>query len=691
MRRLAALLALAAGLTQAADWRVQVGDPEQWRALLGSLGLEATAEAAQFRIVVGDSEQARAAGFAPTAETVRVAALQDARDRELEIFWEEPLELPVYTLPAGARVFTKEKRTGAPLMAGVAGDGAGVLWLAAPPGKGGIERFPYIPHALLDLGLAAPFRNARTWAFLDYAYRLRADPEYLARRWREGGIAGLHVSGWPFFEPDAARDAWLETLLAACRREGIVAYCWLELPHVSDRFWDSNPDCREQTAMLQDAQLDWRKLVDLVDPGCASQVEEGLRALLGRFRWDGVNLAELYFESLHGPGNPARFTPMSQAVREKAARPLGFDPLALFDELSPVFWSHNTTAWERFVDFRAGLALTLQERYLRFVRGVLPGAGLIVTQIDDRFDDRMRPFLGADTAALLPIVEEVDATLLIEDPAPLWSLGPERYPEIARRYAEIGADPARLAIDINIVERYQQVYPTRRQVGGELLRLVSEAGAAFPRVALYFERSIGAPDLPLLTRVSPGARVIERDGPSLTVESPRAVGLAWAGGMALVDGGAGGRAAAGEGAAAQRRSGARGGPRPIGAAALPILGDGLRVARPQTGGGGGGRRTPGRGARARARPLAVGLAARRARSRNSLLNSVTIRRRWKSRSRRGSRKNRFPTGCSFASETSQRSAAWKPTCCATGRRSSPTSSRARAPTASANTGARTWS
>ena len=531
MRRAAALAAVAAVLLPAADFRVQVAEPERWRKLLASLGLEATAEPAQFRIVVGDG-----AGFAPTVETIHVAALRDLRDPELEIFWEQPLELPVYAMPEGARIFAKEKRTGAPLMAGLAGEGAGVLWLAAPPGKGGIERFPYILHALADLGLEPPFRNARTWAFLDYSYRLRADPDYLARRWREAGIAGLHVSAWHFFEPDPERDAWLETLLSACRREGIAVYCWLELPHVSDRFWEANAACREQTAMLQDAKLDWRKLVDLADPACAAQVEEGLRGLLTRFRWDGVNLAELYFESLHGPSDPARFTPMSDAVRARAGKSLGFDPLALFDELSPVFWSRDAGAWGRFVDFRVDLALELQQRFLRFARGVLPQAELIVTQIDDRFDDRMRPFLGADTAALLPVVESLDATLLIEDPAPLWSLGPERYPEIASRYEQIGADPARLAIDINIVERYQQVYPTRRQVGGELLRLVSEAGEAFPRVALYFERSIGEPDLPLLARVAPGAKLVERDGAVLTVESPRPVGLAWAGGMATVDG-----------------------------------------------------------------------------------------------------------------------------------------------------------
>jgi hypothetical protein len=529
-------VAALASAASASGFRVQVDDPKEWQALLASVGLEAITQPSRLRIVVGDSEAARAAGFVPTRESLHVAAVEDLRDPELAIFWEDPLNLSVFVMPEGARVFARERHSRAPLLAGVYRDGGAVLWAATPPGRGGIERFPYLLHALVDLGAEAPFRNARTWAFLDYSYRLRADPDYLARRWREAGIAGLQVSAWHFFEPDPARDAWLQTLLAACRREGIVTYAWLELPHVSESFWEDHPGCREKTALLQDAQLDWRKLVDLVEPACAARVETGLRSLLTRFQWDGINLAELYFESLHGPSDPSRFTPMSNAARERGRGELGFDPLALFDELSPAFWSRNDQAWKRFVDFRADLAVELQGRFLRYLRKLAPHAHLVVTQIDDRFDDRMRPFLGADTAALLPLAEELDLTLLVEDPAPLWSLGPERYPEIAQEYAQLGARQDRLAIDINIVERYQQVYPTRRQVGGELLRLVSEAGEAFPRVALYFEKSISAVDTPLLARVASGAKVAATDGAAITVESPRPVGLVWPDGQALVDG-----------------------------------------------------------------------------------------------------------------------------------------------------------
>ena len=524
---MAAGLLVAVLATASPAYRVSVPDPAAWTPLLSAVGLEAVAGDAPVRVLVG---AVPAEGFVATGDAVRVAALIDERDPDLPIFWQEPETLPVYRVPPEARVFTREKHTGAPLVAGR----DGLLWLARPPGESGYERFPYLLQALVDVGARPPFRDDRIWAFFDHAYRMRADPGYLARRWREAGIAALHVGAWPFHESDPTRDAHLERLIEAAHREAILVYAWLELPHVSDRFWADNSACREQTAAGQDAQLDWRKLVNLADPDCFDRAAAGVDALLGRFDWDGVNLAELYFESLHGPANPARFTPLNDWVRADAREKLGFDPLRLF-EPGPTAWDRDPTSWRRFADYRADLALDLQKRWLERIRRAAPQADLVVTQIEDRFDDRMRDYLGADTAALLSLSEELGFTLLIEDPATLWSDGPERYPKIAARYLPEAPDPRRVAIDINIVERYQHAYPTRRQVGGELARLVALAGGAFERVALYFEASIGKPDLPLLPAAAAQARVVETGPDGITVEGRRPFGVAFRG-PARVDG-----------------------------------------------------------------------------------------------------------------------------------------------------------
>ena len=159
----------------------------------------------------------------------------------------------------------------------------------------------------------------------------------------------------------------------------------------------------------------------------------------------------------------------------------------------------------------------------------------MLTHVDDRFDSGMRDAIGADAGRVLPLLEKHDFTFLIEDPATVWNLGPQRYPEIAKRYQPLTKRPEKLAIDINIVDRYQDVYPTKQQTGTELFELVHLAANSFPRVALYFENSILPPDLPLLSAAAAVVpRVAEADG-KLAIESSRGIGIRW-NGAAEVDG-----------------------------------------------------------------------------------------------------------------------------------------------------------
>jgi hypothetical protein len=85
------------------------------------------------------------------------------------------------------------------------------------------------------------------------------------------------------------------------------------------------------------------------------------------------------------------------------------------------------------------------------------------------------------------------------------------------------------------VERYQDVYPTKQQTGTELFELVHLAAKAFPQVALYFENSILAPDLPLLASAAASVDKVQQDGRRLIVNSRYGVGVAWQG-PAIVNG-----------------------------------------------------------------------------------------------------------------------------------------------------------
>ncbi len=554
--KLAVCALFAAALGSASElpyFEVMGRDAGPWPQILSSIGLERRPEAHVFvaragatpspqwtirlgkgaiLVIEGESPLAESFGFRRGKNTVRTVSLRDVHRPDLPIIWETALDLPVMDLPTGAVVFTRERWTDAPMAAGIRRGAGAVLWIAASPGDRGYERFPYILAALADLGLQAPFRSARLWAFFDSAYRSRVDLDYFAARWRRSGIAALQVAAWHFYDRDPQGDEYLRRLIEACHREGILVYAWLELPHVSEKFWDEHPDWREKTGMLQDAQLDWRKLMNLANRDCFAAASAGVKDLIGRFDWDGVNLAELYFESLEGIGNPSRFTPMNPDVRADFQKLRGFDPIELFGARK------DDASRQAFLEYRADLARRMQVEWLDVIeqaRAKKPQLDAVLTHIDDRFDPGMRDALGVDAARALPLLDRHAFTFLIEDPATVWNLGAQRYPAIAEKYKPLTPYRDRLAIDINIVDRYQDVYPTKQQTGTELFELVHNAAANFARVALYFENSLLAPDLPLLPSAAAAVSRIDRKGAKTVVESATSVGIEWEG-SALVDG-----------------------------------------------------------------------------------------------------------------------------------------------------------
>lgn len=507
-----------------------------WPRVLSAAGLDRGA----VTILEGSSAEAQAYGFRPSqgAEKVEVRSVTDSILPGLQIVWAHPARVPRYEVPAEATVFTRERWTGAPLAAGLRRAGRVVFWTATPIGERGYERYPYIPQALLELGLRPRLGSRDLWAFFDSSYRLRTDPDFLAARWRDGGIAALHIASWHYWEPDPQRDQWLARLIEACHRRAITAYAWVELPHVSEEFWRAHPEWREQTAAGQDAHLDWRRLMNLANPACSAAVREGLAALLRRFDWDGVNLGELYFESLEGYMNPARFTPFNEDVRRRFQAMQGVDPKDFYNPRSRAYHVRDAKPLRRFLEFRAELAGELQQQWLQHLqdfRREKEWLDIVLTHVDDRFDATMRDSLGADASRLLPVAARHGAAFLVEDPATIWHLGPERYEELARRYASIAPPGSRLAVDINVVERYQDVYPTRQQTGSELLQLVAAAARSFPRVALYFENSILGPDWPLLAAAGSPSTVTEGPDGAWLIQARNATAVDWPG-CALANG-----------------------------------------------------------------------------------------------------------------------------------------------------------
>ena len=323
---------------------------------------------------------------------------------------------------------------------------------------------------------AAQTHSASLWAFFDSAYRSRADVDYLAKRWQEGGISVLYIASWHNLEPDSIADPYLAKLIDACHRHAILVYAWLELPYVSEKFWADHSGWREKTALGQDAEIGWRKLMNLQNPECSRAASAAIRALLERFDWDGVNLAELGFESQEAKPDPSLFTPMNDNVRSEFKQIGDFDPTQIFDPAS----AHTSKKdLQTFLGFRAVLASRMQSEWLKNLeqsRKTKPYLDLVLTQRDDC------------------------SNLIISTPA-----------------------GKKIAVDLNALE----------ESSDELIQSIHHAAEWSFHVALYAEHLIPPADFPAINAAASTAHVSHMDAGKLELDATEQTRINWSGPAAM--------------------------------------------------------------------------------------------------------------------------------------------------------------
>jgi hypothetical protein len=468
-------------------------------------------------------------GISP-GKPISAGGLVEAAFPDLGIRWEKAENVMSLRGPAGGQVLNREKSSGEPMVCLVPhGKGKG-LFLAAQldPEKGeGYARFPYLLHELQQAGVRFPFRSERLWAFFDYQYRHLEDPEKLAQLWRKTGIQSIHVGTWDFYDSGAKEETYLQKLIDSCHRNGILVYAWLELPHVSTGFWEDNPQWREKTGKGLDAHVDWRFVMNVMDPQCFRAIAEGLRRLFRRFEWDGVNLSELYFDSPSGKAEPETFTPLNSIVRAEFKQQSGIDPLDFFKEGSPHHWNRDPSGWKKFVEYRIELERALNERFIQllsgFRRSFAPNLDIVVTYVDNVYDPTMREAVGADIGGMFRMLDQYDFSLVMEDPGTVWHLGPRRYAELAKTYSGLTPRAGQLGIDINIIDRDQTTFPTSKQTGTEFSELFYYAGHNFETVMVYGEQTIFSQDANLVSyAIAPEVRA-EVVGLDLQIDTPGSV------------------------------------------------------------------------------------------------------------------------------------------------------------------------
>ncbi|MDA8196438.1 MAG: hypothetical protein M0019_04375 [Actinomycetota bacterium] len=300
------------------------------------------------------------------------------------------------------------------------------------------------------------------------------------------GVRSVELAAWDFGFTDPAADYPYQQLINALHDRGILVYAWFEPPFVNDYMWQKYPNCREVNEAGKAAIGDWRELIALEDPTCFSLAWSQFASVLSSFPWDGVNFAEMYFESMAHPKTATPFSPTALAQ-------FGGDPLL------------NQAAFETF---REKLVAQIDGELLAKVN-TLPNASSLdkeLTVIDDTLDPTEAKNIGSNMTLLAQVANNNGAQLQVEDPYTVWSKGPNRYIAVNSRVKSL-VSPANYSIDINVINRGASTKPTAYPTMGELNLAAMEAGMVNSKVDFYALGTISSIDLKNLSYAVAGSVV----------------------------------------------------------------------------------------------------------------------------------------------------------------------------------------
>ena len=479
-------------------------------------------------IIEGKTPLSQKMGFLFESREARIAEVKELSMPAENVRWNPPATFYPFTT-SEAIILSKDLHSDRPL-AVVKQIGKGkVLFLGAlldPWTPFGLSRFPYLPYYLKNfLGVPFLIRNDNLEYYFDPGLRQNTSWEKLVVRWKESGTKIVYLATWHFYK-DYRFD--YRYFLDLCHNHGIAVYAWFEFPQITPLLWNEHPEWREKTASGRDARPHWRELMNLANPQARQAAGEFMEKILTEFDWDGVNLAELNFDTNKGAQDPANFTPMNMDVRKAFQESRGFDPLELFRPASARYWTKNPAAFKTFLDFRASLVKDLHAFFLNGIETIKKKKGVdwevIVTAMDSLLHPEIIEECGINTSDIISLMDSFPFTLQVEDPARSWMKAPTRYRDYYETYRNYVKDSRRLMFDINVIARRDvraTNLPSLTPCGVELATTLYYAFTPSGRAGIYSEYTANPFDLDILPFVARVGIEVKEEKDRLTITASR--------------------------------------------------------------------------------------------------------------------------------------------------------------------------
>ena len=247
--------------------------------------------------------------------------------------------------------------------------------------------------------------------------------------------------------------------------------------------------------------------MNFADENCRKQILTELDTFMTAHEWDGLNLAEFYFEPVGGLDNPPHITPMNDIVRRDFEKEYGFDPILIFDKKSPHYWVKGKDSWLKFIQFRKDLSFKIKDIFLSHFQELKKQRTdfeLMLTAIDVFLAPDVAANIGEDGDNTMKLYKKYDLALQVEDPGYCWGLTPERYDKLGGEYRKYVKENEKLLFDCNVIENHplgDGGFPAQIPSGEEIRQITYNIAKSNSRPVFYSENTIIPRDFENINRV----------------------------------------------------------------------------------------------------------------------------------------------------------------------------------------------
>ncbi len=216
--------------------------------------------------------------------------------------------------------------------------------------------------------------------FLNTYDNLRLTPKEVARLVKSYGFNAVHLVIVNVGDNSPSFSNIIGSYVEALRSENLSVVLTIYPP--TDRVaWETHPEWR-QRFLNGESKYDWRVYLAPTDDGFVAYYLENVKRLLKTYNFDGIELAECWYEVDEGPSSPY-YADFSSSMRQKFKEASGIDPLELFNSSSPHYYLRDSQLYEEWVNFRVAVITNFMKNILNAAKEVNPNIRTYIMYLSD--------------------------------------------------------------------------------------------------------------------------------------------------------------------------------------------------------------------------------------------------------------------------------------------------------------------